>query len=79
MDESPQGWYTDPYERHEARWMSEGKPTALVRDGDIEGNDPPPDEPFKVEPVRIEGEGRPPGDGSEPVDAAWETFGENMA
>lgn len=27
MGESPQGWYSDPYLRHEARWMSHGTPT----------------------------------------------------
>ena len=25
------GWYEDPFRGHEARWMSEGKPTFLVR------------------------------------------------
>ena len=43
--------------------MSEGTPTALVRDGKIEGDDTVADEPFKVTPVRIEAEG--PGDGSD--------------
>ena len=37
MDEiAPEGWYTDPYGRHEARWMSAGTPTRLVRDGEVE-------------------------------------------
>lgn len=62
-DLSMEGWYTDPYQRHEARWMSQGTPTSLVRDGGIEGSDPVTDEPFKVTPVRIEAEG--PGDGSD--------------
>lgn len=31
--------------------MSDGRPTALVRDGDTEGNDPAPDEPYREEPV----------------------------
>jgi len=53
MDEALAGWYTDPFALHEARWMSQGKPTPLVRDGKIEGHDPPPDEPFKVAPVRV--------------------------
>jgi hypothetical protein len=35
-----EGWCTDPYGRHEARWISHGSPTALVRDGAIEGRDP---------------------------------------
>jgi hypothetical protein len=49
-----EGWYTDPYARHEARWLSQGKPTRLVRDGGVEGSDPVDDEPFTVDPVRIE-------------------------
>jgi hypothetical protein len=36
-----QGWYHDPYGRYGQRWVSEGKPTALVRDGDDEFYDPP--------------------------------------
>jgi hypothetical protein len=52
-----EGWYTDPFARHEARWMSEDVPTHLVRDGDVEGSDPVTDEPFKVTPVRVESEG----------------------
>jgi hypothetical protein len=56
MEELLEGWYTDPYARHEARWMSQGKPSALVRDGKVEGNDPAPDGPFKVIPVRVEGQ-----------------------
>jgi hypothetical protein len=45
VDENLEGWFTDPFERHEARWFSAGTPTSLVRDGGIEGNDEPPDEP----------------------------------
>jgi hypothetical protein len=63
MEETMEGWYTDPYQRHDARWMSQGSPTRLVRDGDTEGSDPMDDEPFKVTPVRIESEG--PHDGSD--------------
>jgi hypothetical protein len=63
MDESLEGWYTDPYERHEARWMSQGVPSALVRDGRVEGQDPVADEPIQVTPVRIEGHA--PDDGSD--------------
>ncbi len=40
-----EGWYTDPYGRHEARWMSGGVPTKLCRDGDTESYDAPPDSP----------------------------------
>lgn len=49
-----EGWYTDPYQRHEARWLSLGKPTKLVRDGDVESYDEPPDEEPSQEPVPIE-------------------------
>jgi hypothetical protein len=41
-DTSREGWFIDPYERHEARWFSGGSPTSLVRDGAHEGSDPPP-------------------------------------
>lgn len=34
------GWFSDPYGRHEARWISSGSPTALVRDGVVEQSDP---------------------------------------
>jgi hypothetical protein len=61
--EDMEGWYTDPYQRHEARWMSKGTPTQLVKDGKVEGTDPVSDEPFKIEPVRIEG--HPAHDGSD--------------
>jgi len=41
-----EGWYKDPYGRHERRWFSAGQPTELVMDGDTEGHDvvngPPP-------------------------------------
>jgi hypothetical protein len=36
-----EGWYTDPYGRHEARWMSDSKTTKLVRDGSVESHDEP--------------------------------------
>src|ERR1700722_13797221 len=49
-----QGWYSDPYLRHELRWFSAGRPTALIRDGHTEGNDPPPDEPMHILPARPE-------------------------
>lgn len=37
-----EGWYLDPFRLHEQRWFSDGRPTRLVRDGGVEGNDPPP-------------------------------------
>lgn len=36
----------DPYEIHHDRWMSAGQPTKLVRDGQTESYDPPPDHPM---------------------------------
>ena len=41
-----QGWYRDPYRIHGDRWFSDGRPTRLVRDRDVESyDDPPPWEP----------------------------------
>lgn len=57
MDEkAEEGWYTDPYRRHEARWMSAGAPTKLVRDGKVTSYDEPPDEPPVQDAVPIEPE-----------------------
>jgi hypothetical protein len=59
-DEKEEGWYTDPFGQHEARWMSAGTPTKLVRDRGVESYDDPPDvEPTQV-PKRIVSE-PPPG------------------
>lgn len=62
MDE--EGRFKDPYQRHEARWMSDGAPTALVRDAGVESQDAPPDEPIPVELERVMPE-TIPGDGSD--------------
>ena len=40
-----EGWYDDPFGRHEFRWMSNGLPTSLVRDGAKESQDDPPSTP----------------------------------
>jgi hypothetical protein len=48
-----EGWYTDPYARHEARWLSDGRPTKLVRDGDVTSYEDPPDGAFTREPEPI--------------------------
>jgi len=48
-----EGWYTDPFCRHEARWISAGTPTNLVRDAQTEFHDDPPDEPWSHEPEPI--------------------------
>jgi hypothetical protein len=37
-----EGWYEDPFGLHEARWFSDGRPTALVRDGRSASQDRPP-------------------------------------
>jgi hypothetical protein len=41
-----QNWCPDPFGLHEARWFSNGIPTALVRDHGVEAQDPPPDTAF---------------------------------
>jgi len=58
-----EGWYLDPYGRHEARWISVGTPTALVRDGEVESQDPPPATP--VEGTLVPVEVTPATDGSD--------------
>jgi len=40
--DSAEGWYLDPFERHEQRWFSNGRPTSLVRDGVTTTSDDPP-------------------------------------
>jgi len=50
----PEGWYTDPYARHEARWLSDGVPTKLVRDGETTSYDEPPGGPFVRQPEVID-------------------------
>jgi hypothetical protein len=43
-----EGWYLDPFKVHEARWFSDGTPTALVRDRDgVESYDQPPSTTFQ--------------------------------
>jgi len=39
-----QGWYEDPFGLHEERYISAGRATKLVRDGDVESYDEPPSE-----------------------------------
>ena len=77
-----QGWYSDPYGNHKARWFSDGRPTALVRDDGVESTDPPPDIPFvgTLQPV-VETEGEllhTRGRGGSQLDptanAIWEIF-----
>ena len=40
-----QGWFWDPYHRHQDRYFSDGRPTKLVRDDGHESFEPPPDFP----------------------------------
>jgi hypothetical protein len=54
-----EGWYTDPFGRHQARWMSDGVPTVLVRDSGVESHDDPSDEPWSQEPEVIAPPGGP--------------------
>ena len=51
-----EGWFTDPFGRHEARWLSKGKPTKLVRDGSVESYDDPPEETPSHVPEQDSGE-----------------------
>jgi hypothetical protein len=54
--ETLEGWYTDPYALHEARWLSNGKATKLVRDGEATSYDEPPGGEFTRVPEPIEPE-----------------------
>ncbi|MFZ0251473.1 MAG: hypothetical protein WAL61_16125 [Acidimicrobiales bacterium] len=65
--ESEEGWFTDPFELHEARWMSNGIPTKLVRDGDQESYEDPPDEVWSCLPQPIKP--APPQEGSDEGDS----------
>ena len=84
-----EGWYVDPYGLHDDRWISDGAPTALVRDGGVESQGPPPGAPYTGPLERVEE--TPPGHGEDllradsaehgkPFDpkaeetAAWEAF-----
>ena len=49
-----EGWYRDPFAIHEDRWMSQGQPTKLVRDGATESYDPPPDLPLPATLVPVD-------------------------
>jgi len=83
-----EGWYVDPYGVHEARWISAGTPTSLVRDRGVEAQDPPPPVPFQGQLQELEESEAPDGedllraDSPEPdpdasEEAVWDTFGES--
>lgn len=48
------GWFKDPYERHDARWFSNGAPTSLVRDGLETSTDLPPPRRYQGPLVPVE-------------------------
>jgi hypothetical protein len=86
-----EGWYVDPYGVHEARWISAGRPTALVRDAGVEALDPPPSVPFKGPLQELRDSDAAGGDDllradsaeaetfdpAASEDAVWDTFGES--
>jgi hypothetical protein len=51
-----EGWFTDPWGHHDARWISLGTATDLVRDGNVESRDAPPGTPPTVTPDLIPAE-----------------------
>lgn len=53
-DQPSEGWFTDPYAIHEARWLSDGRPTKLVRDEGVESYDEPPPGAPRTVPERLE-------------------------
>ncbi len=86
-----EGWYVDPYAVHEACWISAGTPTALVRDGDVEAQDPPPGTPYvgrleelpesapadAVDLRRADDAESTPFDPDREEGAVWDAFGES--
>ena len=90
---SAEGWYLDPFGLHEARWISDGSPTALVRDGGVESQDTPPhptvdgplqpvphDEPADGEDLLRAGSADPGDQIFDPnaaMGAAWDGFGQS--
>jgi hypothetical protein len=60
-----EGWYRDPYAIHEDRWMSQGRPTKLVRDSGTESYDPPPDLPLPDVLVPVTSDSGASADGSD--------------
>ena len=53
VDETPQGWFVDPYRIHEHRWISLGRPINLVRDGNVEAKGDPPGRPQSLPYVPV--------------------------
>lgn len=81
-----EGWYADPFGKHEGRWFSDGNPTVLVRDGSVESHDEPPGTEFDqplipaadtegaegMDLLRADSDGNP---GGVPGDGAFQAFG----
>ena len=65
-----EGWYVDPFGHHEARWISKGAPTALVRDGGFESQDPPPSTVIEGKLEHLAGTTEPYGDDMRRADDA---------
>jgi hypothetical protein len=49
-----EGWYKDPYGRHENRWFSNGRATNLVSDAGHTSHDEPVGEPFDGELIEAD-------------------------
>jgi hypothetical protein len=60
---SPEGWYRDPFGLHDARWISDGVPTDLVRDDGVESRDEAPGVLFPEMLVEADDMSRRAGDG----------------
>jgi len=67
-----QGWSADPFGVHEERYISAGRPTKLVRDGNVEGYDEPPSDTYDVPDATAEAEGFAPGPAAAPGRSAGE-------
>ena len=70
-----EGWYKDPYGRHENRWFSNGRATNLVRDDSATSHDEPPNEPIvgplvRADEVEVPFETVRADDGSDPQSPA---------
>jgi hypothetical protein len=60
VTEEQQGWQPDPFGRHQSRYFSAGRPTYLVRDGNVEGSDPVEQIPPHAQPRPIFDAALPP-------------------
>jgi uncharacterized protein (UPF0333 family) len=51
-----QGWSADPFQLHEERYFSAGRPTKLVRDGKVESYEDPPSDTYEAPEDEAEAE-----------------------